>query len=155
MHTSKQHERILKIVKQHYSERGTEFCFNLLADIPVSESRLRAKIRHIAADYNIHQNTWCTASAIEIIRKYYPKGGAKACMPHLPGVSANKISSRAYRLGIKTLGTRTRTLKPASQRARELRVAREPKRKGPDAFLSLPVPPSVFERRLDWNWNII
>lgn len=42
--------------------------------------------------------------ADDVIRRYYPSGGADACMPLLPARSRSAIQQRAWRLGASDSG---------------------------------------------------
>lgn len=66
-----------------------------------------------------------------VIRRYYPAGGAAACLPHLPSRTTPHIASRAHRLGLaKRRQNSPNTIEPRivvtrRKRARVLEVERE------------------------------
>lgn len=51
-----------------------------------------------------NQNTTWDESEDDIIRKYFPEGGYKAVLEHLPYRNQKTIYARAQRLGVKRLG---------------------------------------------------
>jgi len=74
---------------------------------PVSFANPRGHAPRLSKKYvpGRHAETYWRAEEDAIVRAHYPKGGAKACLPHLPRRNIRSVYQRAKKLGLSTTHT--------------------------------------------------
>lgn len=152
-----------KILREHYPTLGPLGCMQFLPD--KTRSQISRRANHIGLYVLVehsgrHSNgtsIWETEGWDDIIREHYPSGGAHACSPFIPRRCVS-ISGRAYTLGLRmNIEDRTRIRGRCAILANETKEKRKQFPIGDitiDPFVSGPVPPSIFNRRLECEYYL-
>ena len=97
-------------------ETRTQAGWRKLPEVTVSKSGMRKRIKNgWPAKRAVFEPSRGNAGTVQsklahpervsldsVIMEHYPEGGSTACLPHLSGVTASQIASRANRIGVRS-----------------------------------------------------